>query len=171
MIMNYRLVKQVHRRVKTSTRVLSKVMIVLCVLFLLSGILLDRGMMLLAFLMAGMYFLYEAYSVKDYEYVMDGTVFTVTVIHGKRRRRTEHELDLKSMEIVAPNWHEAVAKYRINGGTEKLPKYDYTSYEPDIPYYTMIIMENGKKIKLLLDLPEDMLQAMKRINPQKVFVQ
>lgn len=126
--------------------------------------------MLLALLTAGMYFIYEANSVKDYEYVMDGTNFTIAVIHGRRRRREEHELDLKNLEVVAPNWHEAVAKYRLKGGTERLPKYDYTSYEPDVPYYTMIITENQRKIKLLLDLPEDMLQAMKRINPQKVFV-
>lgn len=169
--MNYKMVKEVHRRVKTSTKILTKTMIVLCVIFLLMGIVFDRGMMLLAFLMAGMYFLYEAYSVKDYEYVMEGTAFRITVIHAKRRRKEVHELNLKNLEVVAPNWHEAVAKYRLNGGTEKLPKFDYTSYEPDIPYYTMIIMENRKKIKLLLDLPEDMLLAMKRINPQKVFVQ
>ena len=169
-MMNYKMVKQVHRRIKTSTKILSKTMIVMCVLFLLSGILLDRGMMLLALLTAGMYFIYEANSVKDYEYVMEGTNFTIAVIHGRRRRREEHELDLKNLEVVAPNWHEAVAKYRLKGGTERLPKYDYTSYEPDIPYYTMIITENQRKIKLLLDLPEDMLQAMKRINPQKVFV-
>lgn len=168
--MDYKMVKQVHRRVKTSTKVLTKTMIVLCVLFLLMGIVFDRGMMLLALLTAGMYFLYEAYSVKDYEYTMEGNKFTVTVIHAKRRRKEAHELDLKQMEVVAPNWHEAVAKYRLKGGTEKIPKYDYTSYEPEIPYYTMIILENRKKIKLLLDLDEDMLQAMKRINPQKVFV-
>lgn len=168
--MDYKMVKQVHRRVKTSTKILTKTMIVLCVLFLLMGIVFDRGMMLLALLMAGMYFLYEAYSVKDYEYVMEGTRFTVTVIHAKRRRKEAHELDLKQMEVVAPNWHEAVAKYRLKGGTEKIHKYDYTSYEPEIPFYTMIILENRKKIKLLLDLDEDMLQAMKRINPQKVFV-
>ncbi len=169
-MMNYKMVKQVHRRIKTSTKILSKTMIVMCVLFLLSGILLDRGMMLLALLTAGMYFLYEANSVKDYEYVMEGSAFTIAVIRGRRRRREEHELDLKNLEVVAPNWHEAVAKYRLKGGTERLPKYDYTSYEPDIPYYTMIITENQRKIKLLLDLPEDMLQAMKRMNPQKVFV-
>ena len=169
-MMNYKMVKQVHRRIKTSTKILSKTMIVMCVLFLLSGILLDRGMMLLALLTAGLYFIYVANSLKDYEYVMEGTNFTIAVIHGRRRRREEHELDLKNLEVVAPNWHEAVAKYRLKGGTERLPKYDYTSYEPDVPYYTMIITENQRKIKLLLDLPEDMLQAMKRMNPQKVFV-
>ena len=163
------MVKEVHRRVKTSTKVLKKVMIFLCVLFILAGIVLDRGMMFLALLMAGLYFLYDAYSEKDYEYVLDGNIFTITVIHAKRRRREVHELDIKNMEVVAPNWHEAVAKYRRNGGTEKLPKYDYTSYEPDIPYYTMIIMENRRKIKLLLDLEDDMIRAMKRMYADRVF--
>lgn len=142
----------------------------LCVLFLLAGIILDRGMMLLALLTAGMYFLYDAYSVRDYEYVLDGNLFSITVIHAKRSRKTVHELDLKDLEAVAPHGHEAVAKYRKNGGGEKLPKFDYTSYEPDIPYYTMIILENKKKIKLLLDLDEEMLLAMKRRYPERVFV-
>lgn len=169
--MDYKIVKQVSRRVKTSTKALKIVMIALCVVFLLSGIVMDRGMMLLALLMAGLYFLFDAHCTKDYEYVMEGDDFSITVISAKRRRKTRHRLNLKDMEVVAPSWHEAVSRYRRRGGTEKLPKYDYTSYEDDIPYYTMIIMEGGKKIKLLLDLEEDMLQAMKQMYPQKVFVQ
>lgn len=34
----------------------------------------------------------------------------------------------------------------------------------------MIIMENRKKIKLLLDLEDDMIAAIKRMYPQKVFL-
>ena len=52
----------------------------------------------------------------------------------------------------------------------KLPKYDYTSYEEDTPYYTMIIMENSQKIKLLLDLSEDMLNTLKKRYPDKVYL-
>lgn len=167
--MNYKMVKEVHKRVKRSTKVLKKVMVAFCVLSVISGIMFDRGMMFLALLMAGLYFLYDAYSEEDYEYVMEGNHFTISVIHAKRRRKEVHELDLKDMEVVAPNWHDAVAKYRKKGGTEKLPKYDYTSYEPEIPYYTMIIMENKRKIKLLLDLEEDMLFAMKRMYVDRVF--
>lgn len=169
--MNYKMVKEVHKRVKRTTRMLKGVMIVLCVLFVLLGIMLDRGMMFLALLMAGLYFLYDAYSEEDYEYVMDGNRFAITVIHAKRRRKEVHELDLKDMEVVAPNWHDAVAKYRKKGGTKRLPKYDYTSYEPEIPYYTMIIMENRRKIKLLLDLEQDMLCAMKRMYSDRVFIE
>ena len=71
---------------------------------------------------------------------------------GKRHRREVHDLNLLELEVVAPNWHESVARYRLKGGTEKLKKYDYTSYEDDIPYYTMIIMDGRRKIKILLDL-------------------
>ena len=168
--MDYRMVKQVHKRIKTSTKVLKNVMIVLCVLLVLMGIIFDRGVLFLALLTAGMYFLYDTYAVKDYEYVMEGNQFTISVIQAKRHRREVHVLNLKDMEVLAPNWHDAVAKYRKNGGTEILPKFDYTSYEPEIPYYTMIIMENRKKIKLLLDLEDDMISAIKRMYPQKVFL-
>ena len=168
--MNYKMVKEVHRHVKVSTKILKKTMAALCVLFLLAGIILDRGMMFLAFLTAGMYFLYEFYAVKDYEYAMEGNEFKISVIHGKRRRKEAHVLDLKDLEVIAPHQHQAVARYRLKGGTEKLPKYDYTSYDPDVPYYTMIISENQQKIKLLLDLPEEMLKAIKQKNPQEVFL-
>ena len=50
-------------------------------------------------------------------------------------------------------------KYRKEGGSIRLTKYDYTSYEEDTPFYTMIITENREKIKLLLDLNEDMLMT------------
>ena len=50
-----------------------------------------------------------------------------------------------------------------------LKKFDYTSYDDEIPYYTMIIREDGHKIKLLLDLTEEMLHTMKTQFPEKVF--
>ena len=90
-------------------------------------------------------------------------------IYGKKYRKTAHVLELKNMEVTAPHWHESVAKYKKNGGTEKLKKYDYTSYDDDVPYYTMIVKEDGNKIKLLLDLTDEMLHTIKTLHPQKVY--
>ena len=53
--------------------------------------------------------------------------------------------------------------------TEKLKKYDYTSYDDDVPYYTMFVKEDGNKIKLLLDLTDEMLHTIKTLHPQKVY--
>ena len=77
---------------------------------------------------------------------------------------------MEALEVLAPNWHDAVAKYRKEGGSIRLTKYDYTSYEEDTPFYTMIITENREKIKLLLDLNEDMLMTIKRRYPERVFL-
>ena len=91
------------------------------------------------------------------------------VIYGKRYRKTAHIIDMTEMEVTAPNRHEAVAKYRKDGGGVRLPKFDYTSYEDDIPYYTMIVIEDREKKKLLLDLNQELLFALKKQYPSKVF--
>lgn len=164
-----KLTAQVTRKKKAGTGALKAVMIIFGVLFVLMGIMFSRGFMLPGFLIVGLYFIYDVYSQKEYEYTLEGVKFTISVILGKRHRREVHDLNLQELEVVAPNWHESVARYRLKGGTEKLIKYDYTSYEDDIPYYTMIIMDGRRKIKILLDLNSEMLHAMKRICPDRVY--
>ena len=167
---NYRILEQVTRKPKAASKLLKKVMIVFAVLFVLMGIAISQGFMIPGFLLVLLYFVYDVFSQKDYEYILEDNILTIDVILGKRYRRTEHILDMRELEVVAPNQHPSVAKYRKNGGTEKLKKYDYTSYDENVPYYTMIVLEDREKIKLLLDLNEEMLQMLKKSYPDKVFV-
>ncbi len=166
---DYAITEQVSRKTKKGVKALRRTMIVFAVLFVLLGIIFTNGFMLPAFLLVVLYFAYDVFCEKDYEYRLDGTTFTVHVIYGKRYRKEAQELDIKDLEVVAPHWHDSVAKYKIKGGTQRLKKYDYTSYDEDTPYYTMIIMSKHQKIKLLLDLNEQMLHAMKQMYPEKVF--
>lgn len=166
----YKIVEQVSRKTKKMTGVLRKMMVVLAVIFILLGICVLRAFMLPGFLMVLLYFAYDILSVRDYEYTLDGNKFTIDVILGKRYRRTAHELDLGELEVTAPNTHESVARYRAGSGSEKLPKFDYTSYDDEVPYYTMIIMEKRKKIKILLDLNENMLRTLKTMYPDRVYI-
>lgn len=170
--MDFAMTKFVSRKAKPGTKLLSGIMLVLSILFLLVGIIFDRGMLLLSMLMIIVYWIFNMESVRDYEYRLENDVLTIDVIKGKQRRKTVHELEMVGLEVIAPNWHEAVAAYRKNGGTEKIKKYDYTSYEDDVPYYTVIMRVNRyKKIKLLMDLDMDWLMAIKRKYPQKVFIE
>lgn len=169
MYTDYKIVTQVKRKKKRMSGLLKITMIVLTVLFVLMGIVFSRGFMLPGFLMALLYLVYDVFSKKDYEYTLENGMLSIDVIYGGRYRRNKHELNLQEMEVLAPNWHDAVSKYRIKGGTVRLPKYDYTSYDDDIPYYTMIIMEKRKKIKLLLDLNDEMMQKIRQLCPGKVF--
>ena len=167
---DYAIVKQVKRKPKAMTGILRKVMIIFAVVILLLGVTISQGFMLPGFLLVALYFGYDVYSQKEYEYRLESGRLTIDVILGKRYRKTAHILELSEMEVTAPNRHEAVAKYRRDAGGVKLPKYDYTSYEEDTPYFTMIVIENRTKIKLLLDLDEEMLQTLKRLYPERVFL-
>ncbi|WP_331475146.1 hypothetical protein [Blautia glucerasea] len=166
---DYKIVEQVSRKKKSMSGVLRKVMIIFAVLFVILGITISQSFMLAGFLLAALYFVFDIFSQKDYEYTLENDTLSIDVILGKKYRKTTHVLELKNMEVTAPHWHESVAKYKKNGGTESLKKYDYTSYDDNIPYYTMIITEDGRKIKLLLDLTEEMLHMMKTQHPEKVY--
>ena len=93
-------------------------MIIFGVLFVLMGIVFSRGFMLPGFLLVGLYFVYDVFSQKEYEYTLEGTNFSIDVILGRKHRREAHVLNLQELEVVAPNWHESVEKYRVKGGTE-----------------------------------------------------
>lgn len=161
--------KEVHRKPNAASGILQFFMIVLAVGFLLMGIMFSRGFMLPCFLMAGLYFVFEYYAAKDYEYILDGRKLSIVLIRGRRSRHVVQELDLDQLVVVAPHDSPAVAAYRKGAAEGKLPKYDYTSYEDDIPYYTMIIGgAEGTKTKLLLDLDEEMLDRLRRLYPGRV---
>ena len=167
---NYKIVEQVIRKPKPMTGFLRTVMLVFAVILLLLGITISQGFMLPGFLLVVLYYFYNTYSQKEYEYILEENHLTIDVILGKKHRKAAHYLDMEALEVLAPNWHDAVAKYRKEGGSIRLTKYDYTSYEEDTPFYTMIITENREKIKLLLDLNEDMLMTIKRRYPERVFL-
>lgn len=166
--MGNRIVTEVHRDKRASAKVLEAVMIVLAVLMLLAGIVFSRGFFLPCFLMAGLYFLYDRNAVKDYEYIYEDKVLTIDVIKGHVSRTTALEISMEDVEIVADHASDAVAQYRKGAAEGNLRKYDYTSYNDAIPYYTMIANVEGHKVKLLLDLDEAMLSEMMRQYPRIV---
>ncbi len=169
--MNYNLTQQVKRKQKKYFKLLSRLMVIFAIIFVILGIIFQNGYFMPAFLMAALYYFFTIWGDKAYEYNFENEQFSIDVIRGKRRRKTEQVLYYKNIEVVAPPDHEAVAKYKKNGGTEQIRKYDYTSYEDDIPYYTMIVYKDREKIKLLLDLEEETLRFLKIRYPMKVFLQ
>lgn len=168
--MNYAMTKQVSRKQRRSMKIFNVLLVTMSILFILLGIIFDRGMLFLSVLAVLVYWVNSFQALRDYEYHLENGILTVDVIKGKRRRKREQELDLRSLEVIAPNWHDAVAKYRKNGGTEKLKKFDYTSYEDDIPYYTVIIHDGKKKIKILMDFDDEWMRALKQCYPEKVYM-
>ena len=79
-----KIIKQVKRKKKPGTGVLKILMILFGVLFVLMGIVFSRGFMLPGFLLICLYFAFDMFSQKEYEYTMEGNQFTIDVIIGKK---------------------------------------------------------------------------------------
>ena len=99
---NYKIVEQVIRKTKPLTGVLRTVMLSLAVLLLLLGVTLSQGFMLPGFLLVILYYFYNTYSQKEYEYILEDNHLTIDVIFGKKHRRSAHYLDMEALEIHVP---------------------------------------------------------------------
>lgn len=80
---NYKIVEQVSRKKKSMSGILRKVMVIFAVFFVVLGITISQSFMLAGFLLAGLYFVYDVFSRKDYEYTLENDVLTIDVIYGK----------------------------------------------------------------------------------------
>ena len=158
----------VRRRGRPSEKILRGVMIGLAVLFLLEGIMFSRGFMLPCALMALTYYIYRSASVREYEYTLDNDNLSIDRITERGRRRL-HEFSLANVSILAVPDDPAVAPYR-KGGSEKIVKYDYTSYRDDVPYYTLIAQQGGEKAKFLLDLTPEAIEYIRHANREAVHL-
>mgnify|MGYP003297811385 CR=1 FL=1 len=169
MLINYNVVSQVKRRPKAFTKLLRIVLVTGAILNVIMGVAFDRGFMLTSLLFAALYMIYDIQSVTEYEYMLEGGHFRVDRIKGYRYRKAVQFIKVEDIIVIAPPDDKAVAAYKKNG-TEKVKKYDYTSYEPGVVYYTMIAKEGDEKIKLLLDLNDQMLETFRRIDSRKVIL-
>ena len=152
----------VRRKIRSSEKVLRGVMIFLAVFFLLQGILFSTGFMLPCLLMTGTCFWYGYAIRREYEYALEDGWMRVFRV-SDRGRFLQHEFPLTDITVLARPDDPAVAAYR-KGGSEKIQKFDYTSYQEEIPYYTMIVTQNGQRIKLLLDLTPEAIACIRHEN-------
>ena len=127
------MVISVSRKPRSSERVLKGVMIGCAVLFLLQGILFSTGFMLPCFLMVICYYWYSRSCVREYEYTLADETLRIERVSDAGRRLL-HEIPFDQIRLICrPDAPEA-APYR-KGGSIRIKKVDYTSYQEDVPYY------------------------------------
>lgn len=152
----------VSRRTRPSEKALKGAMLALSVLFLLMAVMFTRGLMLPCFLMAMAYIVYSRAVKRMYEYTLENGRLRIDRLTDFGRV-PRHELILREIEVLARPDDPAVARYKKGGG-EKVKKFDYTSYREGVPWYTLIAREDGRKVKLLLDLDRPAIDYIRREN-------
>ena len=156
----------VSRKTRRSETVLRRLMAVLGVVFLLQGIMFSTAFMLPCFLTVLCYFWYAFASKKEYEYTLEDQTLKIDRVSDRGRRRL-YEIPADRIRLVClPDSPEA-QPYK-KGGSIPVKKEDYTSYREGVPYYTMIVNDEPRPLKLLLDLTPEALRLLRRWNPEAV---
>lgn len=162
------LVISVSRKPRRSDVFLLRLMAVLGVLFLLQGILFSTAFMLPCFLTALCYYWYRHASKRDYEYTLDEESLKIERVsdHG---RNLLYEIPYGSIVLVCRPDSDEAAPYR-KGGAVRVKKEDYTSYREDVPYYTVIVRDEPRMLKLLMDLTPEAIRLLRRRNRETVRI-
>ena len=160
--MDETIVISVSREVRPSQVLLRRVMAVLGVLFLLQAIMFSTGFMLPCFLMVICYYWYRHASKREYEYTLGEDTLKIERVsdHG---RTLYYEIPYSEIQMVClPDAPEAMPYKK--GGTIPVVKKDYTSYREGVPYYTVIVRDQPKPLKLLMDLTPEAIRMIRRKN-------
>lgn len=102
----------------------------------------------------------------DYDYLYVNGELDITKVFAQSRRKKVRSIDVRQLELLAPVKSHRMDHYNSN---TKMPVYDYSSGDPSHKVYMMIISIESRMSKVLLELDEEMLDAIGKYVPRRVF--
>lgn len=104
----------------------------------------------------------------EYEYLYINGDIDIDAIYNKTSRKKQGSFEKGSLEVMAPSGSAHLDGY---AGGKDAKVLDYTSGEGKAKVWTLVYgSASGRKV-LLLELPDEVAQDMRRHAPQKVFFQ
>ena len=164
--MDETIVISVSRKTRPSETLLRRLMAALGVLFLLQGIIFSTAFMLPCFLMVLCWYWYGHASKREYEYTLEDRTVKIDRVSDRGRRRLYEIPADRILLLCEPDAPEAMPYKK--GGSVKVKKEDYTSYREGVPYYTMIVRDEPRPLKLLLDLTPEAIRLIRHWNREAV---
>lgn len=100
----------------------------------------------------------------EYEYVFVDGQLDFDKISGKAKRKTMLRIDFERVEIMAPINSHALDSFN----NIQLENKDFTSLKNDIKPYAIIANMDNKKMKILFEPSEKMVNMIKQKTPRKI---
>lgn len=104
----------------------------------------------------------------EYEYLYVNGDIDIDAIYNKSSRKRKGSYDHDSLEIMAPTGSSHLDGIMNRPGLKVL---DYTSRKQGAASWTLVYGDSSDRKALLLELPDEVAQDMRRYSPQKVFMQ
>lgn len=114
-------------------------------------------------IIVGVFFLYPKLDV-EYEYVFVDGQIDFDRITGKAKRKTMLRIDFEQVEIMAPSTSHSLDSFN----NMQLEEKNFTSMDKDSKHYTIIANVDNKKMKILFEPSEKMLDMIKQKSPRKL---
>ena len=89
-------------------------------------------------------------------------------IYSKSTRKRKGSYENSSLVVMAPTGSAHLDGYQNRQGIKML---DYSSREPNVKTWTLVYGDGSDQKMLILELPDEVVQDMRRYSPQKVYLQ
>ncbi|MDD3796419.1 MAG: DUF6106 family protein [Lachnospiraceae bacterium] len=110
------------------------------------------------------YFVFPGFDL-EYEYLYVNGELDIDKIMSKKKRKACAGYNMENLEMLAPTGSHALDEYQKN---KSITRKDFTSMNPEVPSYTMVIMKEKGLEMVKLELDEAVLGDIRRIAPRKV---
>ena len=135
------------------------------VLFFATGILVNPLLLLGGLAMTvACYFLLPGLDL-EYEYLYVNGELDVDKIMAKQKRKKCATYRVEQMELLAPAGSHALDGYR---GRKDIRVRDFTSLEPNVPCWVMVMNQEEKEELVKLELDSETVAQIRRLAPRKV---
>ncbi len=157
----------VKRITPTIDKVKKVALVVVTVLLYASGILLHPLFLLAGIVMTVVdVILFPRFDL-EYEYLYVSGELVIDKIMGKQKRKRCGTYNLEQLDMLAPSNSHALDSYLAR---KDLKVHDYTSLDPNVRSYTMILNEEKGQVMLKLEIDEDVVNDIRRFSPRKVVL-
>lgn len=99
----------------------------------------------------------------EFEYIYYNGDIDIDVIKGMIKRKRLFSVNVKTLEVMAPTGHIELQQYN------KLKTYDCSTNTGN-PTFEMVFMKGERKVKVIFEPKEAIVQGMRMFAPRKVFL-
>lgn len=99
----------------------------------------------------------------EYEYLYLDKELTIDKIRKQEKRKTVATYALDTMVVMAPKGSEGLQRFA------QLKTIDYSSNTEDGTPYEIVVEGKGEKVRIIIDTTEELIGAIKRLNPRSVL--
>ena len=140
------------------------IMYALAILCFLSGVVLSPLGIILAIVLGLVGYIVSPMLDIEYEYLYLDKSISIDKVMAKEKRKHITDIDLNTMEIMAPLSSHELDSYKA----QKLPYKEYASGLNDSKVYVIMYIEKENKQMVGIEPNEEMLKAIKTYFPRKV---